>query len=376
MLSYSSINNSSNFTMQVKYTKDILIYFSDIFEFFKNNKFNKKLIFIDPIVLANNDFFLELEILDSSLILVPTNLIESNKDIVSLTSILEIMEANGIGRREEIVCAIGGGALLDVVSFAASIFRRGIKVVKVPTTLLGIVDASIGIKTGINFLNNRNRLGSYHFDYTVIVSPNLLKGLHKSFVRQGLGEIFKIAIIKSKKLFDHIVLYKNELEKIEFYDTNEGRFVIKESINLMLEELHNNPREDILKRCVDFGHSFSPLVEMESIRRVGSKTLPHGYAVAYDCILTTTISLERGLLSNQDYLNILSLYLDFDFNFDNEIYKDYNLLWASFLEITKHRGGFQNLPLPTSIGFYTFIQDLTFEEMKNSALKLNKLIYK
>ena len=70
------------------------------------------------------------------------------------------MEMQGIGRRNDNIIAVGGGALLDVVAFAASIFRRGINVVKVPTTLLGIVDASIGIKTGINFLGQRNRIGS------------------------------------------------------------------------------------------------------------------------------------------------------------------------------------------------------------------------
>ena len=75
---------------------------------------------------------------------------------------------------------------------AASIFRRGIHVVKVPTTLLGIVDAAIGIKTGINYLGQRNRLGSYHFDYSVIADPKLMYGLHKNLVRQGLGETLKL----------------------------------------------------------------------------------------------------------------------------------------------------------------------------------------
>ena len=70
---------------------------------------------------------------------------------------------------------------------------------KIPTTLLGIVDAAVGIKTGINFEEKRNRIGSYHFDYKVVIDSKMLDGLSKNMVRQGLGEIFKIAIIKSKR---------------------------------------------------------------------------------------------------------------------------------------------------------------------------------
>jgi len=140
----------------------------------------------------------------------------------------------------------------------------------------------------------------------------------------------------------------------------------------MLEELHDNPREDNLMRCVDYGHSFSPLVEMESLNRTGYRSLPHGYAVAYDCILTATIAMKRGILSKSEYLDILTLFNTFDFDFKNEIYLDYNLLWASFIEMTKHRGGNQNLPIPVGLGSYSFIQDLTYEEMKSCSIALQE----
>ena len=117
-------------------------------------------------------------------------------------------------------------------------------------------------------------------------------------------------------------------------------------------------------RCVDYGHSFSPLVEMESISRSGFKSLPHGFSVAFDCLLTATISMNRSLLPIQEYQEILSLYLHFDFGLDNDIYSDSKLLWSSFLEMTKHRGGNQNLPVPTSIGSFTFLQDVSFDELK------------
>jgi 3-dehydroquinate synthetase len=374
MLTLPSANGSDHFKMGVSYHRDILIEFSDVFSFLKHSGDAKKIIFIDPVVLANQDLFLEVENSDPRLVLVPTNLIEANKDIDSLKSVLDVLESHNIGRRSDIVCAVGGGALLDTVALAASVFRRGIPIVKIPTTLLGIVDASIGIKTGINYLGQRNRLGSYHFDYRVIADPRLMKGLHRSLVRQGLGEIIKISVIKSKSLFDFINLHKEQLENVEFYETSEGMHILRTSIQLMLEELHENPREDNLMRCVDYGHSFSPLVEMESIKRIGFKSLPHGYAVAYDCVLTATISWQRGFLSEAEYHEILSLFLSFDFGFKNDIYLDHNLMWASFLEMTRHRGGNQNLPIPISPGSYSFIQDLTFEEMERCSIILQDCI--
>ena len=375
MLISTSNIDSTNFKMGLKYEKIIEIDFLNIHSFLNDcNRDVNKIIFIDPVVLFNNDFFLDFENLNFKVNLVPTNLHEGNKNLDSLLSILAILENHGIGRRGDIVCAIGGGALLDTVAFAASIYRRGVAVVKVPTTLLGIIDASIGIKTGINYLGQRNRLGSYHFDYKVIIDPKLMKGMHRNLVRQGLGEIFKIAIIKSKSLFLDVVKNKSQLENIDFYNTTDGKNILISSIKLMLEELHDNPREDNLMRCVDFGHSFSPLVEMESIKRVGFRSLPHGYAVAYDCILSSTISMMRGILSESEFFDIISLYNSFDFDFNNEIYLDYNLLWASFLEMKKHRGGNQNLPVPVEIGSYSFIQDLNFDEIKTSSATLQNIL--
>lgn len=360
-----SNNNSKvkKFTMQVSYKSNIDILFQDTSNFISNLKVNKKIVFIDPIVLSGKKFFLKLENNDANLVIIPTNIHEKNKNIDSVISILKIFEEQKVGRRNDAIFAVGGGALMDAVSLAASIFRRGIFVYKFPTTLLGVVDAAIGIKTGVNFLDKRNRVGSYHFDYKVIIDTKMMDGLSKNMMRQGLGEIFKIAIIKSETLFNNLVKFSGNLENINFYNNGNGLNILKQSINLMLEELHDNPREKQLKRCVDFGHSFCPLLEMESIKRPEAKAIPHGYVVIYDCLLTSTISMKRGKLSNQHFLKILKLCKKFNFNFDNPIYEDTNLMWASFMDLVKHRGEKQNLPIPTSIGKYSFLQNVTYEEM-------------
>lgn len=374
MLKNNSIGKDNYFSMEIVNKSKINIIFKNIYSFIKNLKENKKIIFIDPIVLSLNEDFLKLEEKDKNLILVPTNIIEKNKNTESLLSVLKILEEQKIGRRNDAVLVIGGGALMDVISLASSIYRRGIFVYKIPTTLLGVVDASVGIKTGINFLEKRNRVGSYHFDYKVIIDVNMLNGLNKNMLRQGLGEIFKIAIIKSESLFKDLFKYLNQLENIKFYKNKDGIKIIKKSIYLMLEELHNNPKEKELKRCVDFGHSFCPLLEMESIKRSDIKSLPHGFVVLYDCLLTCAISLKRKKLSKSDFEKILKLCKSFDFNFDNSIYEDTNLMWESFMDLTKHRGDKQNLPVPTKIGKYIFLQNITYNEMVEANNFLRKLL--
>jgi 3-dehydroquinate synthetase len=354
---------NKKFVMTVSYKSNIDILFSDATDFIKNLDANKKIIFIDPIVLSKKKYFLQLESSDPNFILIPININEKNKNIDTVVSILKILEEQKIGRRNDAIFAVGGGTLMDAVSFAASIFRRGIFVYKIPTTLLGVVDASIGIKTGVNFLNKRNRIGSYHIDYKVVIDIQMMDGLSKEMLTEGLGEIFKIAIIKSESLFDDLVKYSKNLKNIKFYQSTKGLNIIKKSIRLMLEELHNNPKEEELKRCVDFGHSFCPLIEMESIRRPEIKALPHGFVVVYDCLLTSTISLLRKKLSNENYLKIIKLCNKFNFNLNNSVYEDTNLMWESFMDLVKHRGEKQNLPIPTKIGSYLFLQDVTYDEM-------------
>lgn len=363
------------FKMGLSQENIVSVRFELINDFIKNSNVKQVIIFVDPIVLAKNSKLFELEYNNSNVIIIPTNIQEKTKNLETAIEIVKILEQHGVGRRDELICAVGGGALMDVVSFASSIFRRGIRVIKIPTTLLGIVDAAIGIKTGINFSGQRNRLGSYHFDFDVIIDPLLMNGNSKSLMRQGLGEIFKIAVIKGKNLFEELYENLNDLEKISFYNTHEGKQILYSAIQLMLEELHDNPRETNLKRCVDFGHSFCPLVEMQSLDQSEARTIPHGYAVAYDCLLTTIISHIRKKLNLHDYNKIKNLYLKFNFDFENALFQDNNLLWASFLELTKHRGFKQNLPIPVGIGEYEFVQDLTFHELKaaNDFLKVEIL---
>lgn len=363
-----------SFSMTVSVSRKIDIYWNNLESELRSNHPLKQIVFIDPIVLS---FFSELVDLESSLsnlVIIPTNIGEKQKNVDTLLSILSVLEQEGVGRRADKIYVVGGGVLIDVVSFACSIFRRGIHLIKVPTTLLAFIDASIGIKSGINFMGQRNRLGGYNSRFDVLLDSKFLKNLDKTLIKEGLGEMFKVALIKSEELFNKFEESSQKLLQGDFYNKAQGQILLSQSLRLMLEEIHENPEEDILKRSVDFGHTFSPLVEMESVNNTRYRKLPHGYAVVYDCLLSSIISNIRGNLSDSDLSRIFNLYLLFDFDLSNSIYLDHDLTWASVLEMTKHRGDNQHIPVPTGIGKFCFIEDLTYKELRIAKERLAKLL--
>ena len=330
--------------------------------------------FIDSNVYEQSSSWVLLEHEHPALTLIPTNLNEASKNVESLLACLERMENEGFSRRGDLLIAIGGGVLMDLVSMAANLYRRGVAVIKVPTTLLGFVDASVGIKTGINFLGQRNRLGSYYLNYDVVYDTSLLASLSVDLIREGLGEIFKIALIKSKELFELLEDSGDKLLDPAFYMSDTGTRIISLSVHLMLEELHDNPTETNLKRCVDFGHSFSPGLEMASLTSDSLEAIPHGIAVGADCVVTSIIANNRGLFDQGSLDRVLTLANTIDFLPNHPLYQEVEVMWSSMMDMTKHRGDNQNLPYPTAIGEFAFIQDLRFDEMAEAIVSFRRTI--
>ena len=126
---------------------------------------------------------------------------ENTKNLELLLLILNEIEKFGVPRRGNPVLALGGGVLLDTVGLAVSMYRRGVPYIKIPTTLLSLVDTAVGIKTSVNHFERRNRIGSFYPALGAAISPVFLKTLPQEQFSYGLAEIIKIAIVKSKALF-------------------------------------------------------------------------------------------------------------------------------------------------------------------------------
>merc|ERR1740127_214011 len=189
---------------------------------------------------------------------------------------------------------------MDIVGFAASIYRRRTPYIRVPTTLMGYVDASVGAKTGVNFAGKKNKLGAYIPPALTLLDRSFLATLDERQLSNGAAEIAKMALVKDPELFGLLADFGPELIAHKFQDLPDadGRAatapsrVLYLSIQTMLEELAPNLWEDSLNRLVDFGHVFSMELEMSAL---GTEyELMHGEAVATDMAYMTVLSCVLG----------------------------------------------------------------------------------
>lgn len=169
-------------------------------------------------------------------------------------------------RRREPFLAIGGGVLLDIAGMGACLYRRGVPFVRVPTTLLAIVDASVGVKNGVDYCcavtdeTYKNRVGSFYAPSACLLDPAFIGTQDKRNICNGFGEIMKLALVRSTDLFEILETHGANLVKAKFAETptvpkGVGDRVIDLSIQIMLEELGPNLWEQTLERCVDYGTS-------------------------------------------------------------------------------------------------------------------------
>ena len=311
---------------------------------------------------AISDYF-KYQKIDAKILTFPSG--EKNKSIDNYLWILRELDTFPINRRDEPIIAIGGGVLTDVVAFVASSYRRGVPHIKIPTTLMGYIDASVGIKNGINFNNNKNRLGSFEPPQKVFLDRTFLKTLPKRHILNGICEILKLGIIKDAPLFELLESDGAECVHSRFQDEI-GASILDRSVGGMLDELEPNLFEDELARKVDFGHTFS-----YGLETFHDTELLHGEAVLIDMVISSILATSRGLLSKQELNRIFELIAKLDIPL-NEHLVDPDLLWKTLEERTYHRNGFQRVPLPNGLGKCTFVNDIKFAEIQSACRNLEE----
>lgn len=318
----------------------------------------KRFVVVDEYVYHKNkeklhEYFISRDILADFFVF---NSGEEEKNLENYIRIFRRLNNFQIDRRGEPIIAIGGGVLTDVVGFVAGTFRRGVPHVKVPTTLMGYVDASVGIKTGINFDGAKNRMGTFEPPIAVILDSKFLKTLSRRHIVNGLGEILKIAVIKDIQLLE---LLEKDGETALFSNfQDKSQEILDRSIMMMIEELAPNLYEDNLERSVDFGHTFSPAMEM--IPGIG---LLHGEAVAIDVALSLLIAQRRGLLSSWEVDRVFKIIKKLDIPCYAPLLS-LDVLWDGVQERALHRDGRQRIPLPNSLGKCCFIHDMDENELR------------
>lgn len=295
--------------------------------------------------------------------ILPLPISENIKNIETVMRICKEGKRFGLDRKSLFI-AIGGGVLMDTVGLASSIYMRKLNFVRIPTTLVGQVDAGIGLKTGVDFEGRKNFIGSFHPPICVLNDFRFLRTLNAEEIRNGLAEIVKMAIISDSELFS--ALETNSKRIVNCYmsgsDTTFTQWINLTAARRMLEQLQANPYEKELERLVDLGHTFSPFIEMYT-----RHSIKHGRAVAIDIAISTEIACLIGRIDTQLHDRILSMLAALGFNLHDVKAFEAERMWQSLDSIILRRGGKLNLVIPTGIGTAGFLREA--EELEKDILK-------
>jgi 3-dehydroquinate synthase len=221
---------------------------------------------------------------------------EINKNLSQASKIWEFM-ALSCASRKSLLINFGGGMITDLGGFCASTFMRGIPFVNVPTSLLGMVDASIGGKTGINHLHLKNYIGSFQNPLAICINTTFLKTLPKDELISGWAEVIKHGIIRGGKLWE---LCKNGIPEIS--DTEAWKILVELNTEVKQGIVESDPREKGLRKSLNLGHTLGHAIETWFLQN-GEK-LSHGAAVAAGMIIESHIAVGLKLLQMQDYNEI------------------------------------------------------------------------
>ena len=222
---------------------------------------------------------------------------EKNKIQKSADTILNILLKKNYSR-DDCLIAVGGGITGDVTAFAASLFKRGINFINIPTTLLAQVDSSIGGKTGINTKNGKNLIGTFYQPKLVISDTKFLKTLNKREVVCGYAEILKHSIIANKKLYLYLSKHINQILSLK------SPFIEKsiiESCKIKKNIVENDEKETNLRKTLNFGHTFAHAFETTLNY---SKKLNHGEAVILGINSALNFSYKRKIINKKNNSNI------------------------------------------------------------------------
>ncbi len=292
---------------------------------------------------------------------------EINKNISNVNKILDILLQKNFSR-EDCLISVGGGITGDVCGFAASLFKRGLKFINIPTTLLAQVDSSIGGKTGVNTKYGKNLIGSFYQPSLVISDTNFLKTLPKREIICGYGEILKHSLIANKNFYYFL---KKNYNKIFNLKSPYIEKTIFESCKIKKIFVESDEKEKGLRKTLNFGHTFAHAYEAALNY---SKKLNHGEAVILGMKSALNFSLNNKLLDKKEYTSIVNHIVDSKLRYSIKYFfkpKDLNKIIFFMLKDKKNNSKKINLVLLKKIG--SPIINKQFDKRKLSLFLKNEL---
>lgn len=267
--------------------------------------------------------------------------------------------------RRSYVLVVGGGAVLDMVGFAAAICHRGVRLVRVPTTTLSQGDSGIGVKNGINAFGKKNYLGVFAVPWAVVNDEALLKTLSDRDWRSGFVEAVKVALIKDRPYFEQIA---RDAVRIGARDEDAAIPVLRKSAAMHVDHIAagGDPFELLEARPLDFGHWAGHKLE-----QMTDFELRHGEAVAIGIAIDVVYSAQVGLLSWDDAQRALRCLTDLGFTLRHPAMADAAQLLQGLEEFREHLGGELTITLLRGLGEGVEVHEIDADAM---TFAINKLV--
>ena len=257
---------------------------------------------------------------------------EKSKSMENYISINKFLLENNFNRGDMIL-AFGGGVVGDISGFVAATYLRGIDFISVPTTLLSMIDSSVGGKNGINFMDLKNQVGSFYFPNYVHIDYSFLETLDERNINNGLAEIFKYSVLKDRELFE----YLKSVDKIDYEK------IIYKSLNIKLDFVRDDERDRGKRQKLNLGHTIG-----HGIESLSNYELNHGESIGIGTIYMARAAYKMGLTEDDFYKDLIEAYQ----NHNLPIYYDFDT--DKILEVLKHdkkiKNNMINLIIPTEIG--------------------------
>lgn len=312
-----------------------------------------------PFLISNFDALAKAEV-----VVLPAG--EENKTLSIIVNVWELLSEYGLGRHDLII-NVGGGMVSDMGGFIASCYKRGMHFVNVPTSLLAMVDASIGGKTGVNLDAFKNQIGVFNNPKGVFIDSMFLSTLENEELMSGYSEMIKHGLIHSERLFLAVIAQLENPTKL-------SQDLLKASIEVKNEIVRRDPLENGERKILNFGHTIGHVIEGFMLN---SRSITHGHAIAIGMVFESYLSTKKGKLREKEFIQIESAILNhFEIPaFSND---DIQAMTSLLYNDKKNKGGKILSCLLENIGTCTFDHEISEQEVtevflhyKNKQINLN-----
>jgi 3-dehydroquinate synthase len=259
--------------------------------------------------------------------------------------------------RSDAVVALGGGVIGDLAGYAAASFKRGLKYVQVPTTLLAMVDSAVGGKTGINHSRGKNMIGAFHQPDLVYSDIHTLNTLPKRERSCGMAETIKHAIIQDSKFFTHL---ENNIDAINHLEQQLMINLVERNCQIKANVVAQDEKEHGVRGYLNFGHTIGHT--FETVMKANG--FHHGEAIALGMVAELRMAVKRNMFTQGDLEKVVAMFVAYGLPVSLDEIFPTDALYEAMKQDKKVSGGKIKFAIPTQIGQCTFVNDFTESEIK------------